>query len=132
MDGFNGWLREQELHDGFKMGIGLNTGPVMSGNVGSERRLEYTALGDTTNTAARLEGMTKGTPHQLYISDTTKQTLTRARRRPGRRRRGRGARPQGQGAAVVARGSIRAEGDAGAVGAGRGVTGVEVSRRTSR
>ena len=49
----------------------------MSGNVGSERRLEYTALGDTTNTAARLEGMTKGTPHQLYIADTTKQTLTR-------------------------------------------------------
>ncbi len=43
----------------------------MSGNVGSERRLEYTALGDTTNTAARLEGMTKGTPHQLYIADTT-------------------------------------------------------------
>jgi adenylate cyclase len=78
MDKFNGWLREQELHDGFKMGIGLNSGPVMSGNVGSERRLEYTALGDTTNTAARLEGMTKGTPHQLYISDTTKQKLTRA------------------------------------------------------
>lgn len=77
MDGFNGWLREQELHDGFKMGIGLNSGPVMSGNVGSERRLEYTALGDTTNTAARLEGMTKGTPHQLYISETTRQALTR-------------------------------------------------------
>lgn len=77
MGGFNGWLREQGLHDGFKMGIGLNSGPVMSGNVGSERRLEYTALGDTTNTAARLEGMTKGTPHQLYISDTTRQALTR-------------------------------------------------------
>src|SRR4029079_2180757 len=45
MDTFNSWLREQELHDGFKMGIGLNSGPVMSGNVGSERRLEYTALG---------------------------------------------------------------------------------------
>ena len=54
----------------------------MSGNVGSERRLEYTALGDTTNTAARLEGMTKGTPHQLFIADTTKQLLTRAGRRP--------------------------------------------------
>jgi adenylate cyclase len=75
LEGFNGWLREQGLHQGFKMGIGLNTGPVMSGNVGSERRLEYTALGDTTNTAARLEGMTKGTPHQLYVADSTRAAL---------------------------------------------------------
>jgi adenylate cyclase len=78
MEKFNGYLREQGLHEGgFKMGIGLNSGPVMSGNVGSERRLEYTALGDTTNTAARLEGMTKGTPHQLYVADTTRTMLTR-------------------------------------------------------
>ncbi len=52
------------------MGVGLNSGKVMSGNVGSERRLEYTAIGDTTNTAARLEGMTKGTPHQLFVADS--------------------------------------------------------------
>jgi adenylate cyclase len=77
MEEFNAFLRGAELNDGFKMGIGLNSGPVMSGNVGSERRLEYTALGDTTNTAARLEGMTKGTPHQLYVADTTRQALTR-------------------------------------------------------
>jgi adenylate cyclase len=44
--------------------------------VGSERRLEYTALGDTTNTAARLEGMTKGTPHQLYVADSTRSRLS--------------------------------------------------------
>jgi adenylate cyclase len=48
---------------------------VMSGHVGSERRLEYTALGDTTNTAARLEGMTKGTPYQLYVADSTRSRL---------------------------------------------------------
>ena len=75
LEGFNDWLRAEELHTGFKMGIGLNTGPVMSGNVGSERRLEYTALGDTTNTAARLEGMTKGTPYQLYVADSTRAAL---------------------------------------------------------
>ena len=42
------------------------------GQVGSERRIEYTAVGDTTNTAARLEGMTKGTPHQVFIADSTR------------------------------------------------------------
>jgi adenylate cyclase len=76
LEGFNEWLRQEGLHEGFKMGIGLNSGPVMSGHVGSERRLEYTALGDTTNTAARLEGMTKGTPHQLYVADSTYHFLT--------------------------------------------------------
>ena len=76
MHGFNARMKEAELGDGFKMGIGLNTGPVMSGNVGSERRLEYTAIGDTTNTAARLEGMTKGTKYQLYISAETREALS--------------------------------------------------------
>jgi adenylate cyclase len=57
------------------MGIGLNSGSVMSGNVGSARRLEYTAIGDTTNTASRLEGMTKGTDHQLFVADSTRALL---------------------------------------------------------
>src|SRR5919108_1401111 len=69
-------VREQGMSDGFRMGIGLNSGPFMSGNVGSERRLEYAAIGDTTNTAARLEGMTKGQTHFLFFSDTTREALT--------------------------------------------------------
>jgi adenylate cyclase len=72
---FSEWMKEQGLGEGFRMGIGLNSGGVISGNVGSEKRLEYTALGDTTNTAARLEGMTKGTAHQLYCSQSTKEML---------------------------------------------------------
>ena len=73
---FNQYLKDEGLsEDGFRMGVGLNSGPVMSGNVGSERRLEYTAIGDTTNTAARLEAMTKGTPHQLFLSEATKEFL---------------------------------------------------------
>ncbi len=75
LERFNAWMREEGLGDGFKMGIGLNSGDVMSGNVGSARRLEYTAIGDTTNTSARLEGMTKGTPYQLFVADTTYRRL---------------------------------------------------------
>ncbi|HLM86568.1 MAG TPA: adenylate/guanylate cyclase domain-containing protein [Solirubrobacteraceae bacterium] len=72
---FNAWIREQQLGEGFRMGIGLNSGHVMSGNVGSERRVEYTAVGDTTNTAARIEALTKGTPYQLMLSGATKDAL---------------------------------------------------------
>ncbi|MBA2359852.1 MAG: adenylate/guanylate cyclase domain-containing protein [Actinobacteria bacterium] len=74
---FNDWLSEREIASGFYMGIGLNSGDVVSGMVGSENRLEYTAIGDTTNTAARLQGMTKGTLHSVFISDTTKELLQR-------------------------------------------------------
>jgi adenylate cyclase len=77
LEGFNEALRAQGAGEGFRMGVGLNSGEVMSGNVGSEQRLEYTAIGDTTNTAARLEGMTKGTPHQLFMSDSTREFLRR-------------------------------------------------------
>lgn len=72
---FNEWLEEAGMGRGFAIGIGLNSGPVMSGQVGSKRRIEYTAIGDTTNTAARLEGMTKGSGHQLFVSDSTRQAL---------------------------------------------------------
>jgi adenylate cyclase len=68
---FNEWMREAGHGDGFQMGIGLNSGEVMSGQVGSARRMEYTTIGDTVNTAARLEGMTKGSGHQLFIAGST-------------------------------------------------------------
>jgi adenylate cyclase len=72
---FNAWLQAEGLSQGFRMGIGLNSGHVMSGHVGSERRVEYTAVGDTTNAASRIEQLTKGTPHQLLLSDATKEAL---------------------------------------------------------
>ena len=70
----NAWLAERGLEP-FLLGVGLNSGPVMSGTVGSERRMEYAAVGDTTNVAARLQAATKGTPHALFVSETTWERL---------------------------------------------------------
>jgi adenylate cyclase len=72
---FNRWLGEHGLGDGFAMGIGLNSGHFMSGNVGSARQLEYTVHGDTVNTAARVEGLTKTVQRSILVAESTRQAL---------------------------------------------------------
>jgi adenylate cyclase len=57
------------------LGIGISTGPVLSGRVGSERRMEYAAVGDTTNLAARLQELTRETGCAVLVSDATRHAL---------------------------------------------------------
>ena len=54
-------------------GIGLNSGPAVVGNIGSHERLDYTAIGDTVNLAARLESNAK--PGQILISKETYERI---------------------------------------------------------
>ncbi|MEE9421448.1 MAG: adenylate/guanylate cyclase domain-containing protein, partial [Desulfatiglandaceae bacterium] len=53
----------------FKMRIGLNSGNVVVGSIGDDLRMDYTAIGDTTNLASRMEGMAK--PGQSMVSENT-------------------------------------------------------------
>ena len=72
---FNAWLQGTGHEASFRIGIGMNSGPVMSASVGSPRRLDYAVIGDTTNTASRIEAMTKDLGHLILFSDATRQAL---------------------------------------------------------
>ncbi|MDX2447598.1 MAG: adenylate/guanylate cyclase domain-containing protein [Desulfobacterales bacterium] len=69
-----GELREKWHQEGkpeLKMRIGLSTGPAVVGNMGSRHRMDYTMMGDTVNTAARLEGVNKIYGIYTLVCETT-------------------------------------------------------------
>jgi adenylate cyclase len=74
----NDWVASTHSGTRFRFGIGMNSGSMMSGHVGSERRLKYSAVGDTVNTASRIQGLTKELGRCLLFSQSTHELLTAA------------------------------------------------------
>ena len=55
---------------GLRVGVGMHSGPIVAGNLGSIRRMNYTVIGDTVNIAARLEGVAKA--NEIIITEQTR------------------------------------------------------------
>lgn len=67
------WKKEKALE--LEMSIGINTGFAIVGNIGSDKRMEYTAIGDTVNVASRLQHASKEHDTTILISQTTAAAL---------------------------------------------------------
>jgi adenylate cyclase len=65
------WAEEERPVDNFEIGVGLNTGEVFVGLLGSEQRINYTIIGDNANLASRLQDQTKIIGWPIIVSERT-------------------------------------------------------------
>jgi len=63
----------QDSFDTIRIGVGISTGTVVAGNMGSINRLNYSVIGDNVNTASRLEELTKYYRTWVIVNDTTRK-----------------------------------------------------------
>ena len=70
-------MLQKKLSEPIAIGIGVNTGEAVIGNMGSDSRFDYSAIGDAVNTAARLESATKEVGVDILIGESTYKKLSR-------------------------------------------------------
>jgi adenylate cyclase len=74
LDAFNDEITKEGI-PAFGMGLGINTGTVVVGNMGSDQRFDYTCLGDTVNLASRLEGQSKPYGVRIVLGPLTAEQV---------------------------------------------------------
>jgi len=72
-------LENPKSLENFDIGIGIHTGPMAVGNMGSQKRFNYTVIGDAVNVVFSLQDLTRIIPNGIVVSEKTLRALSKAR-----------------------------------------------------